>query len=559
MITFQAFRAAVRADRSKEGGYVAVMTALLLIVFMGLAAFAVDVGRWYVVGQQEQRAADAAALAGVTSLPGDTSAADAAAQHFSTINGFANGGATTVTSGVDGSRSTRLRVTVSRTVDNIFGPLLGVRKTTVTRTAVADYAGPVPMGSPCNEFGNDPQISGPQSAYCTGTGQFWANVGSPSATKVSGDAYQDGNCSSNPVPDVCSSSATSGANADYDKNGYFYTVDVTANIPSGNLTFEAFDPAWVAVGDLCDQWGLRGAAGSRYGPGASSPYCTGDTEINGTSPSAMATSFTVRKQVATSNPWDPMSYQEVGGTCTKVFQGYKGDLSDPARITQVSQGALHIPDVFRQWVTLCTIPQATKGTYLIQVKSNGLVNSNGDSLDNASGHNRFSLRAYGQNATINKTISVAAYNKMAIYANLPGANTLFHLAKVPRGAAGQRLNVRLFDVGDSNDSNGNPINGTITVVPPSDSNVGANFANCKGTRSGVTTTLTKCSIVASSTTHQGKWQDISVPIPTNYTCNDTLPTGCWVKLRYAYGPGAHPNDTTSWTAIIEGDPVRLVE
>ena len=65
---------------------------------MGLAAFAVDVGHWYVVGQQEQRAADAAALAGVTSLPGDKVAAFAAAQKYSKINGFQNGvNATTVT------------------------------------------------------------------------------------------------------------------------------------------------------------------------------------------------------------------------------------------------------------------------------------------------------------------------------------------------------------------------------------------------------------------------------------------------------------------------------
>ena len=67
-MTPEASTAASRADRSREGGYVAVMTALLMFVFMGLAAFAVDVGRWYVVGQQEQRA-DAAALAGVTKLP----------------------------------------------------------------------------------------------------------------------------------------------------------------------------------------------------------------------------------------------------------------------------------------------------------------------------------------------------------------------------------------------------------------------------------------------------------------------------------------------------------
>ena len=35
-------RARSRLDRSPEGGYVAVMTALLLTVFIGLSAFAAD-------------------------------------------------------------------------------------------------------------------------------------------------------------------------------------------------------------------------------------------------------------------------------------------------------------------------------------------------------------------------------------------------------------------------------------------------------------------------------------------------------------------------------------
>ena len=201
MTRLQGRRARCRADRSQEGGYVAVMTALLLIVLMGLAAFAVDVGRWYVVGQQEQRAADAAALAGVTTLPADPTAlpngAYATAQNFSKVNGFQNGTVTgtTVTPLLDG-RPTRLRVTVSRDVENIFGPLLGIPTTTVTRTAVADFGGPVPMGSPCNEFGDDPEAGSTRSTNCANAGAFWANVGSPKATKVSGDAFQDNVCAS---------------------------------------------------------------------------------------------------------------------------------------------------------------------------------------------------------------------------------------------------------------------------------------------------------------------------------------------------------------------------
>ena len=39
---------------------------------------------------------------------------------------------------------------------------------------------------------------------------------------------------------------------------------------------------------------------------------------------------------------------------------------------------------------------------------------------------------------------------MGMYSNKPGATNEFHLARVPTGAAGQLLRLRLFDVGDSN-------------------------------------------------------------------------------------------------------------
>jgi hypothetical protein len=66
-------------------------------------------------------------------------------------------------------------------------------------------------------------------------------------------------------------------------------------------------------------------------------------------------------------------------------------------------------------------------------------------------------------------------------------------------------------------------------------------------------------LTVSNTTHNGKWQSVSVPIPSTYSCADADPTKCWVRLQYVYGSGSAPNDVTSWKASIEGDPVRLIE
>ena len=334
----------------------AIVTGLLMIVFIGLLAFTVDVGRWYFVGQLEQRAADAAALAGVASLPGDVPGALTTARKLAKTNDFPDAVGTVVVSPtVDSTKPTQLRVTITQTVDNIFGPLLGRPQTTISRTAVADYAVPVPMGSPCNEFGNDPENDGQRSGNCADAGQFWANVGSPNATKSSGDAFQNNVCNSG--DDGCSG----GTNTDYDSNGYVYTVTLSRSV--NDLKIQLFDPAQVVVGDHCTQ-NLTGASSltsAQAPPGSNpavryavndGPWCTGDTAINGGS-GLVRTRFQVHEGGV--NAWDPLGWPVRAG-CSKTYEPFSGDLS---KALDTTSGATYQPEVasnFRQWVTLCSIP-----------------------------------------------------------------------------------------------------------------------------------------------------------------------------------------------------------
>jgi hypothetical protein len=599
----------LRARKREDGGYVALLTALMMVILIGMAAFSVDVGNWYVTGRQAQNAADAAALAGVPSLPGEPDQAFATAQTYSAANDFKNGTDTVVVDPEVDSSPTRLRVTVSKTVDNIFGGLFGIPKTTITRTAVADFAGPVPLGSPCNEYGNDPgenadsvvtapppisttspppptsttspaapsSTTGPtptptptptsapaptsshKSANCEDAGEFWANVGSPQAPKGNGDAYQNGRCDGS---DGCDGST----NVDYDPNGYFYTVDVKRAV--NNLVIEAFDPALIDVGDYCEK-NLAGASAlspgqtavadpaTRYVGGSSSKYCTGDiafTHAGAGFDNQVRTSFTVRDP--SENPWDPLSYPVRTTDCpgTRTYPGYSGNLSQALQTgtsaydapSPDGDGPGYVASVFRQWVPLCTIPYAQPGKYLIQIKTNGV------GADDASGHNRFALRAYSSSeGSAEDDISVSGYNKMAMYANFPGATATFFLARVPSGSKGQTLNIKLFDIGDGAQ------NGTIEVLPPAGSGVG-NFTDCVASGQ-VSGQLGDCRLTGVGPPFNKKWQQISVPIPDSYTCDDEDMTKCWVKLKFTYGSGSAPNDTTSWGASIEGDPVRLVE
>jgi Flp pilus assembly protein TadG len=570
----------LRVARLREdSGYIAVAVAIMLPVLLGLSAFTIDVGNWYVQADKIQRAADAAALAGVTYLPGDLAAAKRQALATAAANGYTNDGTTVVDPEPVSGNPNQLQVTITTYVDNTFGKLLGLDTEKLIRTAVANYQAPLPLGSPCNEFGDgpDPTIGAvnQRSSNCSSAGAFWANVGSPQAAKSYGDAYQDGACATS----VGGTDNCAGSNSDYSTNGYFYSIKVTQAVTG--LTVQAFDPAFVSVGDLCSsnfgsgataavnaknsnnyKFGTSAATASYtqdnqlYAPGQSGKYCTGDQLYTNPANQPPDTTYTVRQPSATSNPWDPTSYPVVT-SCTKSFTGYSGDLYSALNQYNQVNGVVTYPltasstyqpavaNEFRQWVTLCTFTgTVAPGTYFIQVQSNAPGNNpNGD------GHNRFAMRAYGSGPADNAAISISGYTDMAMYADLPSAHTRFYLTQVQPGAAGQILQVRLFDIGDSSQP------GTVTVNPPADSGL-SSFTGCVG--AGPTAgPLSNCSIVANSS-YNGKWQTISVPIPTTYTCNYQSVTGCWVTLTYDYGSG-QPSDTTSWQASIDGTPVRLTK
>lgn len=101
---------------------------MFLMVLVGFAALAIDIGHGYLVAQRAQNAADAAALAGTVYLPADPTTAYSTVQSVAAANGFPASVAT-------------------------------VSAVHVRRTAIADYDQPVAMGSPANTFGNQPDTS----------------------------------------------------------------------------------------------------------------------------------------------------------------------------------------------------------------------------------------------------------------------------------------------------------------------------------------------------------------------------------------------------------------
>ena len=156
-----------------ERGVVIVWLVITLVVLLGVTAFALDVGFWRVTQTREQRAADAAALAGAINFPGDPVEANAAAVDMAGSNGYpvaavtpvANGdtcplgGETTSVCVGAGAQPFQYKVTVTQQVKNMLRRNLRHRLGDRARDRHCRIPQAALMGSPSNQFGNDPDAT----------------------------------------------------------------------------------------------------------------------------------------------------------------------------------------------------------------------------------------------------------------------------------------------------------------------------------------------------------------------------------------------------------------
>lgn len=565
------------AGPDAERGAILVISTFLLTMMIALAGFAVDFTRWSREGTMEQRAADAAALAGAVYMPDNFNGARTAALSVAKKNGFEHGVDDTTVVVERGVRSNQVRVTISRRLDNIFGGIVGVGSTTITKDSLAEYQRAVNMGSPSNQFGNNPEAG---TFNATTYPNFWGSIAGPNTNKVQGDAVSSRPCSSSgsSASDNCSSSL----NTEFDPKGYFYGVDVQAGF-TGPLEVQAFDPAFVEVGTQCGNStngsNLSGAAGlttaqivqyptssiapaTRYSPASNSPYCTGDQTYDGGGSTPVWTTYIVREPDA--SPWDPTDNPAV---CSVDFPGYTGDIrSALLQGSPFPAGApTYFAQYFRQWYTLCTVSSPQVGTYFVQINTS--TKADGTTAPNGHGQNRFALRARldGQDSTNARTYGEG---RMSIYANFPGTTAVIPLARIMPGASGRTIELSLFDAGDLQGT------GTIQIKPASDAtNDGAPmtaFSGCTytqppGNATGppwgtFTNTGSSCTLTnVSSSTYQGDWTSVRIPIPATYSCDTASAAGCWATVNYSFANATSVTDTTTWTARIRGIPVRIIE
>jgi len=592
--------ARLRSTAAADSGAIAIIVAILAPVLLMFAAFAVDVAHWYLEAERVQKVADAASLAGVVYMPQDFATAKSTALAVASRNGYPVGSTVTVTVAA-GSRPSQLQVTVSSTVSNSFATVMGISTTTVTRTATADYNGPAPMGSPCNTFGNEPTnaTGGPLphgsvlpttsvNPFCVQTPQFWAVIEGPQTDKVQGDQYMTRTC----TVGVYECSGTT--NNEFKAQGYFFMIRVVDPVRSGPITVQLYDPAMVGAGQLCEGVNNSGLSNNmnqytsdgttRYARNTTT-FCAGDA-FPGTVTDREDTSFALRAPTDSGNP---LVAAPISG-CSAQYKGFS-TVPTTAQLQQYRTAGdptsgtnpYYLPDlaqVYHQWVTLCTITNPVKGDYYLQVRTNvalptalsssstaliacatcsiapssAVTSQTGDDTGViGGGSNGFGIRVSSFDGS---AVSVAGYERMPIYMNSTNASASFNLIRVLPGAAGKFIKFQFYDAAD-----GAAQPGSVTVQRPTDATgtiaSTTYIQGCRGT-GVVTGSLANCSATVQASTNNGQIQTMSVPVPADYSCSYNDVGGCWFRVTVNF-PGSTVHDVTTWTATLDGDPVRIVQ
>jgi Flp pilus assembly protein TadG len=531
-----------------ETGAVALIVAIMVPLLLILAGVAIDAAMWYREGMRLQTAADAAALAGVTSMNSDSGfdTASMRALQASAMNGYPNAGQSSVVPFTT-SKKSELGVSVTSTIRNNFGAIFGQGSTTITRTAIADYQGAAIMGSPCNAFGNQPQ-SNTQAALAWNNGnhaipasgtvipddvdldgdgdidghptcqeppEMWAVMQGPGEDKSNGDRYATKNCDGSNTDCDVPNNVGYDSNKEYRPNGYFWVVRVEEGAVGSPISLQIYDPAYIRTESDCsalpdvDANGATGGVNgifnnmSPWAPDAlvrydnditaaeaatSAIYCPGDRLDNSNDGVGMTTSFGLRYPSPTLDPMKADPYPN----CARQFAGRTSSISAGELATGGSFN-LDLTRNLHQWVELCSFTPLTAGDYYLQVRTNISMGSDiytsTPNEETQPGVNAFALRANVDPIAKAQYVAISGWERMPIRVNAQSGTPTFNLIQVLSNAADKNFEFSFYDVGDGLGG----ATGTVKILYPLGARLGGTLvadgtspAECEATYPGGT-------------------------------------------------------------------------
>lgn len=410
-------------ERSAERGATLVLAAAVLIVLMGMAGFAVDLGWLYSQRTEATKAAESAALAGVIHMPNPTGipwgpGAEAfdIARDLAEAKGYEHGINATVTPLEVAGYPNRLRVDVSRDVGTFFMRVFGVNSITLDTTATAEQTPPLKIGS------DDPILGGASS-------DFWVAVNGTRRRKSDGDAYS-GHCGG------LSHNCGSTTNPEYRRPAYYYGIEVPPSEVGRQLSVEIYDG---------HHFNRSIGVGTSEGGGNASTF-----------------ELRFRLFAPDATPGEPSDNTNV--VCSETFFWN----SNPADLNQ--------------WDPLASCPvTAQVGIYVLEVD----IIENGSGSGENTAISAFAIRSKIDGNVSNDT-AVFGLGSMSLWMPNSGSNPEFKIVKLDPFYAGTELILNLFDIGDLSSSGDLDIIGELATtdcqvrVRDADGNVIQNWSSDDG-------------------------------------------------------------------------------
>lgn len=453
-------------SNGRERGAVLVWTAGALVLLMGMAAFAVDLGWFYLNASRLQAAADAASLAGVVNLPSDPGGAHTKAVTASGANGFPIGADTSLSDAVLDDNAYEVSLTTS--VDTFFLRVLGFDQIDVSRSAVAQYIKPVRLGSPSNTFG------GPGD-------NFWAAINARYTETEQGDPFAS-ECDDAPTgTGAPGCSDTSRPETPYRPGGYYYGIEVAPG--SSNLTVSIYDPGHHL------RW-----TGGDYAGGNSDPE---DSSWRMRwSPRGVNLQAKLFPPDATpGNPID--NTVNSPAVCDRTWGTHiNGSPSGGSR---------------NSWDAFCTVANPTPGIWVLQLPS-----------PDHEGSTKFGIRATTGSGPSPKVYGLL---DMSLYVNFPSGVAEPYLAEVRPEHAGRTLEVDIWDLGDVD---GAAL--IRFIPPPSVGSLPCTWTATGSRWGSTSGSSSICEVDISNQRFNAEWLNVEIPLPGSYSCDATSNTGCWWKL-----------------------------
>lgn len=566
-----------------QRGYVLALTACLFPFLLAFTAMVVDIGTWYVQAQANQRAADAAALAGVVWLP-DMAKAEAVARQTAEKNGLYDTFNATIL--VDRPSENQLRVRVG-TASRLFFGRLFLNEFAITRSSLAEYTPPVALGSPKNSLGTG-NLGAPD--FPGGGDGFWLAASGFCSVAENGDlrlarfsaAYRGSGvpawypAAQAPYPPSCPSSTAAAIPPNPMYTGqYAFAIEVPPSL-TGQITVQAFDPIY-------DPWyrssdGTRSPTDREY---ARLPHNSGNP--GNSPPSRFQTHFTLRRPHGfDTTPFNPFDNPVVAISRNPrtVEAANPSSAGGPLNPSLDTWGGWRNRTTYfgsPRWVNLWgPFTPPGPGTYYLTVTTT-CVNptpcpiGTGHNHKRSAGSNGFALRVkrggsaapwtsctaiVGEPGYAANCPQVYALNDLPVYASLNGFTTDFYLAQIGPEHSGKMLEITLFDVGEGAegirviDPNGVPVTFDYEAYP-CDGSVPS--TTCEGTTNELDVSGDGPQPDNNYRYSESKYNDrrvvIRVPIGTY--------PGDWWKIRYI--GGANVTDRSTWSVKVVGDPVRLAD